>query len=215
MRDTSEIIRQLSSETVSRQRIRTPGWWGTWLVVVLLIYGVISQLCLGLRPDVMTQAARPLFILEMLILGLVLLASTAASILIMYPDAYQKRFFLSVPYGLYALLVSVMAIQLFLPPYPTMAIQDTHVHGMECALCIASLALLPSALLFAVIRKGASVHLLRAGFYAVLASSAMGCLTLRLAEANDGIVHLLTWHYIPTLLFAMIGAAAGKWLLKW
>jgi hypothetical protein len=49
----------------------------------------------------------------------------------------------------------------------------------------------------------------------VLAASGVGCLTLRLAELNDSIEHLLQWHYVPTLLFAAGGAMIGKWLLRW
>ena len=86
---------------------------------------------------------------------------------------------------------------------------------MECALCIGSVALIPSALIFALLRKGASVRQFQAGSFAVLAASSIGCLTLRLAEANDSMMHLASWHYGPTVLFAALGAALGKILLKW
>jgi hypothetical protein len=59
------------------------------------------------------------------------------------------------------------------------------------------------------------VHPLQAGAFAVLTASTIGALTLRLAEENDSIVHLVQWHYLPTLFFAVLGAFAGKWLLKW
>jgi hypothetical protein len=86
---------------------------------------------------------------------------------------------------------------------------------MECALCIAAVALIPSALLFALIRKGATIRPLQAGSFAVLAASSVGGLTLRLAEANDSLMHLVVWHYLPALLFATLGAVIGKKLLRW
>jgi hypothetical protein len=69
--------------------------------------------------------------------------------------------------------------------------------------------------MFVLLRKGASIRQLQAGSFAVLTATAIGCLTLRLSEENDSIMHLLQWHYLPTLLFAALGALAGKWLLKW
>jgi len=79
----------------------------------------------------------------------------------------------------------------------------------------AATAIVPAALIFALLRKGASVRPLRAGSFAVLAASGLGCLTLRLSEANDSLVHLVDWHYLPTLLFAVIGALVGRYLLRW
>jgi len=96
-----------------------------------------------------------------------------------------------------------------------MVMPEISAHGMECALCIASVALVPSGLVFGLLRKGTTVRQLQAGSFAVLAASAIGGLTLRLAEANDSILHLVQWHYVPTLLFAGLGAMLGKYLLKW
>ena len=80
---------------------------------------------------------------------------------------------------------------------------------MDCALCIGSVAMLPSLLLFGILRRGATVRPMQAGIFAVLAASAIGCLTLRLSEANDSLAHLLLWHYLPTLIFAALGAVIG------
>jgi hypothetical protein len=133
----------------------------------------------------------------------------------MYPDAYQKPRLLKLPYGLFILVFALNMVQLFMPLDERMVMPSPEAHAMECAICIAALALIPSAFIFALLRKGASVRQSQAGSFTVLAASAMGCLTLRLAEDNDSIMHLLQWHYVPTFLFAMIGVFLGKWLLKW
>ncbi len=112
-------------------------------------------------------------------------------------------------------LVGVIIYQLFLPVDARMVMPKAGAHGLVCALCIASVALIPSAMLFWLIRKGANVRPLQAGSFAVLAASAIGALTLRLAEANDSMLHLASWHYLPTFLFAVLGALLGKQLLKW
>jgi len=120
------------------------------------------------------------------------------------------------PYAVFTLLVAMVGFQLMMPTDTLMVMpEEVGAHPMECTICIASVALIPSALIFSLLRNGASIHPFQAGSFAVLASSAIGCLTLRLSEANDSIIHLVQWHYVPTLFFAALGALAGKWLLKW
>ena len=214
MSDTGDLIRQLSQEASPHAPLRSPGVLGARLLAVLMVYGMGAQAFLGLRPDFAMQFMRPLFTLEIALLAALLIASATASVLAMYPDAYQKPIPLKLPYGVFFLLLILVGLQIFMPHDARMAVPKT-THGMECALCIASVALIPSALLFALLRKGASIRQFQAGTFAVLAASSIGCLTLRLAEENDSLAHLATWHYGPTLLFATIGAFLGKWLLKW
>ena len=54
-----------------------------------------------------------------------------------------------------------------------------------------------------------------AGLLAVIAAVSVGAITLRLAEANDEIMHLLSWHYLPSIFFASLGALLGRYLLRW
>ena len=89
-----------------------------------------------------------------------------------------------------------------MPADERMVLPAPGAHAMECALCIASVAIIPSAWIFTLLRKGASIRQAQSGAYAVLCASAIGCLTLRLAEANDSMLHAASWHYLPTLLFA-------------
>lgn len=216
MTNTIDLIASLSAEAKPAKKVRSPSYWAVRLLALLALYAVGCQFFLGFRPDLRLQFLRPLFAVETLLLSLLLLSSAVAAVLAMYPDAYQKPQLLKLPYAIFALLVAAVGFQLLLPYDARMVTPEVlGVHAMECALCIASVALIPSALIFALLRKGASVHQFQAGSFAVLTSSAIGCLTLRLAEANDSIMHLVQWHYVPTLLFAALGAFAGKWLLKW
>jgi hypothetical protein len=215
MTNTIDLIASLSAEAKPTKRVAAPSYWSVRLLVVLALYAASCQLFLGIRPDFWVQSLRPYFALEILLLLLLLLSSTVASVLAMYPDAYQKPQLLKLPYIIFILLVGLVSFQLFMPQDARMAMPAVSTHGMECAIRIASLALIPSAIIFALLRKGTSVRQFQAGSFAVLASSAIGCLTLRLAEANDSIQHLVQWHYVPTLLFAALGALIGKWLLRW
>ena len=212
MTDTKTLIAHLSSAPTPQKPLRSPRYWATWLLLVLACYGVGTQLFLGIRPDIAVRITDPFFVLELLILFALLITSTTASVVAMAPDAYQKSKLLGLPYLLLAVLVGMILCHLLMPEIATL---DTEIHRGECALCIAAVAIIPSALLFAVLRKGATIHPLQAGSFIVLAASAIGCLTLRLSESQDAILHLGLWHYLPTLLFAALGACLGRWLLKW
>lgn len=212
--NTNELIANLSAQAPSKT-LGTPSYYALRLGAVLAAYATGAQIFLGLRLDLAVQFTRPMFAIEVVLLALLAVASAGAAILSMYPDAYQKKSLLKLPYGIFAALAAFILFQLSMPHDPMMAMPDLGAHGMECALCIASVAIVPSALIFGLLRKGASVHPLRSGSFAVLAASGIGCITLRLAEVNDSLMHLVGWHYVPTLLFAALGAIIGKHLLKW
>lgn len=213
--DTNALIAQLSREAQPKARLRSPAWFAPCLIAVLLVYGIAVQFHLHIRADIAVQFTRMMFVVEIALLALLTLTSAIAGIYAMYPDVYQKSWLLRVPYAAFALLAVFILMQLIaMPADPRMVIPQAGI-GMECAICIASVALIPSGLMFWLMRKGASVHPLQAGSFAVLAASGIGCLTLRLSEANDSLMHLACWHYLPTLLFAVLGATIGKWVLKW
>ena len=215
MTDIDTLITRLSNEALLPKPARSPHYWAVRLLAVLVVYGVGTQLCLGLRPDLAIQITRPFFIGEIVLLVTLLFTSAIAGVLAMYPDAYQRPTLLTLPYAVFLLLLGLVAFQLTMPLDTRMVMPLPGAHGMECTICIGSVALIPSALIFALLRKGASVRQFQAGAFAVLAASSIGCLTLRLAEANDSMMHLASWHYGPTVLFAALGAGIGKILLKW
>lgn len=213
--NTNELIASLSMEAPGKH-LGAPGYYALYLGFVLVVYAIGAQIFLGLRSDLAAQFTRPMFSLEIILLALLTVSSAVAAILSMYPDAHQKQDVLRYPYVIFAALIVFILFQLAMPHEPMMVIPTAlDVHGMECALCIAGVTIVPSAMIFGLLRKGASVHPLRSGFFTVLAASAIGCLTLRLSEANDSLMHMVSWHYVPTLLFAALGALIGKWLLKW
>ena len=212
--ETADLIASLSREA-PKAPLKPPGYFGWWLGAVLAAYGLGTQFFLHLRPDLAMQLTRPMFASEIILLALLTITSVASSIFAMYPDIHQRRWPLNLPYAVFTALVLFILFQMSMAWDVRMVAPPEGAHGMKCALCIASVSILPSALIFGLLRKGASVHPLRAGSFAVLAASGIGCLTLRLSEANDSLMHLAQWHYLPTLLFAALGAWIGKRLLAW
>lgn len=213
--DTKSLIEQLSREAPPERQLRPPSYFAVRLLLVMAAYAVLAQLFLGVRPQIATPLARPMFVLEIVLLAALACTGAIAAILAMYPDAYRKAWVFRLPYVVFALLVAMLTFELFAQHDLRRAIPQPGGHGMECALCIATTSLIPSALIFGLLRRGASVHPLKAGSFAVLAATGLGCLVLRLSEANDSPSHLIDWHYLPTLLFAAVGALIGRYLLRW
>lgn len=215
--NTQDLIDTLSHKTAPAKALKPPLWWGFVLIVILSLYAVGLLSFLGIRDDLAVQLTRPLFVIEFLLLVTLILSSSWASILSMYPDLYQRKFLFNVPYVIFGALALLTLFQIIFMPYdPRMAIPELEgLHGMECAICIAAVSIIPAALLIAVQRQGACVYPMKAGSFAVLAAASLGCLLVRIEEANDSLMHLATWHYLPTLLFAACGAALGRFFLKW
>ena len=216
MTKTDILIERLSAEAVARKPFPTPAKLFARLACVLVLYGVLVSAMLGLRADLGVQLARPFFSVEIVLLVAIALVSLRTSVHLAFPDTYQKRRAARLPGLLLLAFILVLAVQALLPPDSRMLLPSgPHLHQMECTLCIAGSAFMPALILFGMLRSGASIHPLKAGIAATLAASAVGCLTLRLAEANDSLVHLALAHYLPIVVFAGVGAAAGRLLLRW
>ncbi len=210
-----DLITKLSSEASPKKVLGSPIKWIASLLLMLVSYAVIVEIFFGIRGDLAVQLSRPLFVAEVVLMLLLVVVSTLSAVLTMYPDLYQKSRLLKLPYVIFFLLFGVFLAQFFTAIDALMVLPEASLHQMECTICILFLSLIPSAIVFAILQKGASTLPLQAGVFTVLSASALGYLMLRLHEANDSIAHLLTWHYLPMLFFAFVGALIGRWLLRW
>jgi len=215
MVDTQQLIRELSSQA-SPVKLLRPARYAMLLLVTLSIYAVCAQCWLeGFRPDLAVQLVRPLFIGELFLLMAMLVSATVAAAYAMLPHAAYQKPLMRLPYVFSGLMLALLTFQLFLPQDTRMVMSDETSHTHECTMYIALSSMLPAALIFGLLRKGATIVPGAAGVLAVIASVSVGALTLRLAEVNDEITHLLTWHYVPSVFFAALGALIGRFLLRW
>lgn len=215
MSDIDKLIDTLSADSAVVKPMTAPAALCARLGAVLTAYALVVVLAQGIRVDFVLQLARPFFVLEIVLLLTIAVTALRAAVLLAYPDGYQHPKAHYWPLAAAGLLVTMLTAHGLAPPDARMIIPQGSAHAMECALCIGATAIIPAALLFLALKKGASTHPLQAGAYAVLAAASIGCLTLRMTEANDSLAHLAMWHYAPTVLFAVLGAALGKALLRW
>jgi hypothetical protein len=83
--------------------------------------------------------------------------------------------------------------------------------------CLTDLSLFMAVPLLAVVfmvMRAASVFPALAGYCAVLAAGSFGALGMRFLCSNDLPAHLLAWHFLPVMIFALCGLPLGKILLK-
>lgn len=213
--NTDELIANLSAKAAPIKAMK-PRRYATFLLCILLVYAVCTQCWLeGFRPDLSAQLMRPLFVIELLLLVSMLISAALATVYAMFPDGSQHQWLMKSPYLFSGGMIALVMMQLFLPQDVRMVMPDATAHTHECTTYIAYASILPTLLIFGLLRKGASVMPMQAGALAVIAAISVSALTLRLAEANDEISHLLIWHYLPTIIFASIGAGLGRFLLRW
>lgn len=215
MADTEQLIKELAHAPATAKPV-SPQRHIARILSVLGLYALVLQCwLLGLRPDLPLQLTRPLFTAELLLLVVIMVSATAAAAYTMYPDMYQKKRLLLLPYSVTGLLLAMMVVQLGMPMDARMVMPTESSHTVECTIYIGLASLLPAAAMIAYLKRGATVIPKQAGALIVLAATAMGALTLRLMETTDPASHQLVWHYLPNFVFAMIGAQAGKWFLRW
>ena len=212
---TDDLIQQLSKSAPTQPKLL--GVRPLLLVVFsgITLYLLMLQSWIGLREDIWVQLARPAFTLEIALMIILLISGVFASVLSRYPDNYQYQYILYIPYITFALLLTLLLVQILVPAaMPTGELRYIH-HRFSCALWITGSTIFSAFILVWTIRLGATVTPRHSAALSVLSATAVGCLTLRLSEMNDSIPHLLLTHYTPSFLFAVFGAFLGKHLFKW
>lgn len=210
---TEDLINNLANNATAVKPLQKPMRLVLQLLLFALVYYVIIQIFIGVRSDIFEKISQPFFVIEILLMLSLLFSCLITSVLTIFPDSYQKFYLLRAPYTILLTLISFFIIEFCLQNQENLPAFSTH--KIECSLCIAAFALIPSFYFFYVMRKGANINPLKAGGFAVLASTAISSIALRVSEQHDTLLHLLAWHYFPVLFFAVVGAVFGKLLFKW
>jgi len=82
---------------------------GQWLIEAIIYIGV-SLLYLGVRPDIKLQLQSPSFYVEFFLLSTLIIMASFSAAALSYPDLYQRRKLIYLPFFTMALLVTFHAI---------------------------------------------------------------------------------------------------------
>lgn len=214
--NTEELIKKLSKEQ-NKNILQAPSYYIKNLSILMLIYAIFMAVVAGVHKNIFSYLQNPFLIAELTGLIFITIFSIVGGVFSLYPDNFQNNSKISRPIKSFLGFLMIIMTYCGYEFIKEAEILFRHLpsHNIECSLSIMGMSVLPSALMFFIINKGATTNSLSAGFYSVLASSALSGFILRLAEADASLFHVLIWHYIPIFLFSTCGAFLGKWLLKW
>jgi hypothetical protein len=211
MENIDDLINKLAQDAAPVKQASHPYMLSLKWMGAALAYLVFSLIFSGLRPDIGLKLQQPWFVIEMVMLASIFVATSLSAALLSFPDMHQMRRLVLAPVVTFALFVLVifLAWQADSPPAPL------PVHSFECTISITLVSLLPAVWTFYAMRKFASTHYHWAGSIALLSAFSVGALWLRLHEVNDSIMHVVEWHYLPMIACGILGLWLGKKILKW
>jgi hypothetical protein len=211
MDNMEQLIRTLTDDAAKLQPAPHPFLVSFKWIVAASAYLAMILVISGLRPDILQAIENPWFVVELVTLFGIFVATSMSTSLLAFPDLHQKRFIAFAPLLMFVLFLVVIFFA-WSTDHPPASLPD---HTYECAYCIILVSLLPAAWTFYSLRKLASIHYRLAGGLALLSAASIGALWLRLYEVNDSIIHVVEWHYLPMLLIGFIGLWLGEIILKW
>ena len=211
MKNLDHLITELAAQNAPRTFTPRPFLIAlTWLGYAAG-YFLIALLVSGTRPDLAAHWHDVEFVVEIVLLLALVLASCASAALLAFPDAYQKARWTLLPWAFLAGLAVLLLLAYAADNPPT----PQPLHSWQCTMWIVILAIIPSVCTLWMMRSFAALRRGMAGSVTVLFAFSVSALWLRLQELNDSISHVIAWHYLPMLIFAVLGWWLGKRVLRW
>jgi hypothetical protein len=208
------LIQRLTSDLQPVRRLRPVAVRvAGWFVVALASLGLVMVL-MGVRRELGDAADRADFAIEAALLIVTALSAAVGALMVSIPGADRGKLVRSLPIVIGTTTI-VWALGELLMASATGAPTGRLTFAWHCVYKTASVAAIPSVMLFVMIKRAAPLHAARAGFLAILATAAVGVLGANIICPNDRPLHMLLWHAAPLMLFAALGAGLGTWLLRW
>jgi hypothetical protein len=210
---TDDLIQQLVAEVRPVTRLRPIGLrLIAWTVLAALSFGVVLFL-MGVRRELGDALDRADFAFEAALLLVTALAGAGGALVVAVPGAERSPL---VRWGPLAAGVASVVWAAGELAYAAASAQPTGqlTFAWHCVFKTASIAAVPGAALFLLVRRAAPLRTAWAGLLALMATAAIGVLGANVICPNDRPLHMLVWHAAPLLLFATLGALLGAWVLR-
>jgi hypothetical protein len=211
---TEDLIRQLAADAKPVRPLRPLAVRVTgWLLVAVASLG-LAMTIMGVRRELGDAADQADFAVETVLLIITALSAAVGALAVSIPGAERTRLLRWLPVMAGVATVVWAAGELAFAS-TTGAPAGRLTFGWHCVYKTASVAAVPSVALFFMVRRAAPLHAAWAGFLAILATTAVGVLGANVICPYDRPLHMLVWHVAPLMLLAGLGAALGRWLLRW
>ena len=87
--------------------------------------------------------------------------------------------------------------------------------GHHCAMYVVANAIVPGALVFGLVARGATIRPLLCGSLAALGVATLAASFLQFFCPMEDPAHLMVFHVLPVILLAPVGMLVGRVMLKW
>jgi hypothetical protein len=211
---TEELIRHLASDAQPVKPLRPlmTRLLG-WAILAIMSFGIVAR-WMGVHRQLGDGTDQVDFAFEAAMLIVTALSAAVGALIVSVPGAERSKLVRWVPLSLGVASIVWAAGELLMAS-ATGAPVGRLSFAWHCVYKTASIAVVPSVVLFLMVRQAAPLRAAWAGALAVLATAAVGVLGANVICPNDRPLHMLLWHVAPLMLFAGVGAGLGTWLLRW
>jgi hypothetical protein len=209
---TNDLIEALAKDARSERPSTLPVLAGTAAVAVV-IAGAVFFAVLGPRPDFALAMGTSRFVLKFVVTGALAATAFACTASLARPGASLRATFLLLLAPL-ILIVAVLAEFQAVPPVDWEA-RWIGTNSLVCMVSIPLIGIGPLAVFLAALRYGAPTRPRLAGAVAGLLAGGIGALFYAAHCPDDSPFFVATWYTIAIAGLAVVGALAGRRLLRW
>ncbi len=216
MKETEDLIKELSEEHISdvtftENKCFCPArTFFKWTGLMLIIAGI--GILYAAEKGILARLSEPFLIFELLLAATTGLLAGLASCWLSTPDVKQQKWIVWLPFFPLTCLCFIISYSLFIQPLHSV----TDGISVHCATTTSLLALLPAISLAMLLKHHRTTHNKLFTATSVIAIGAFAYFCSRLICPKDDIMHLLLWHYAPTVILALIVAIfTRKFFVKW
>lgn len=211
---TDALVRSLTSDLTPVRRIRTVNtrtalWAGLAALCVAL-----GTLALGTRPDLARKLSDAGYLVESAALVAVSVSAARCAFRLGVPGIEPDALAWLVPAADWALWVVRVASRWSAGGMAVELAAMSWRGGLPCIGRMLGMALVPAAMGLILLRRAAPWRRGWAGLSVALAACSLAMLGTQAVCARDAAGHVLAWHVMPVAAAALIGAAAGRRILR-
>ena len=211
---TNEFIHGLKADLKPVRRPDTESTyllkWGIGAGVAVLIWLLI----LPTRADMAEKFSDKRFLFTTLAwLGLTL--STALVVYRLRLPGLSTRFAKRVSWALLAILFIDVMYNFSFSGLHQELVGEMSLNRGRCGPLIVVMAISWASALFYWVKQGAPTRPGATGSWIAFSAGALAALAMQFVCDHENSMHIVIWHFLPTLLLATVGLAIGRRLLRW
>lgn len=210
---TNELIAALSQDASSSQP-RHPISWPVLAIAALSLCAVLMFSIFPVRPDLASVLSYYGFLIKPLVAALLAVPAFRLVMEISYPSGQPRRLLPWLGLGVVVLFIGV-GIEMMVVPPADWAGRLIGRNPVACGVSVFLLGLPILAMMIWAVRQRATVRPVLAGLFAGLFSGAVSTFLYAAHCQEDSSFFLATWYGLAIGGQAVIGAIAGRLLLRW